>query len=97
MTELTLSERALAHIRKHPGAQSRAVADALSISTTHAANVLTGLERRGLLDSRPAYISGANYRRRFFPADTTGQARAVAARAQSFGGPFGLLVAQLTR
>lgn len=95
MTELTLTERALEYVQKNPGVQTPAVAEELGITRPHAANILTRLERSGLLTSRPIYETGTQRLRQFFPADPAGQARTVAARAQAYGGPFGILMAQV--
>ena len=85
------------HVQRNPGAQSGDVGNALRISRPHAANILTILEKRGLLTSQSAYASGTGYRRKFYPADATGQAYVVVRRAQALGGPFGIIAAQLMR
>ena len=95
MTELTLTERALECVQKNPGIQVPGLADRLGITKQHAANILTGLERKGRVASRPIYATGTTRLRQFFPADAAGQARIVAARAQAYGGPFGILMAQV--
>src|SRR5690606_41586076 len=46
MKKHTHYDRAVAYVNEHPGAQSRDVASALDITPPHAANVLTGLDRK---------------------------------------------------
>lgn len=92
----TRSNQALEYVRSNPGADAGDVCRHLGISRNHAANVLTGLEKRGFLTSRITSPTGSTNRRKFYVTGNSGQALAVAKRGQSLGcGPFGVLAAQV--
>ena len=94
----SISDRALEYVRNHPGAQAADIAAAIGTTRTSASNMMIGLERRGLVTSKRVDESNARDRRRaYYPAHQPRDTSEIVSRARQIGGPFGLLVAQLTR
>jgi len=91
-----LGELAVEYVCSNPGATAAEVASALGAAHGTVAVILRRQESRSAIDSVLGCVDGTRTRiRRYYPATQHGEAGAVIRRAQEFGGPFGILAAQV--
>jgi len=88
---MTLADQVFDYVRRNPGTTYRELSADLGLSPSHARACLARLLSQGLLAVR----RNGKDARRFFPADERAITDHVIERARQFGGPFGVLAAQV--
>lgn len=97
MRRVTVSDRISAYLKENPGSQIKEIARSLDITSSHAANTLRRMGKKGLVTSKPFNEKRQSYKRRYYLARAESKALAIAAQGQAYKSPFGVVMAQLMR